>query len=177
MILIEETKLNKMEAEKRLIYYYYYIQNPKYDISNKWEEIVKALDKEEESDPSRIDFCIDDAVLEDLADRGIIEEEEVKLTKNIWKKIIHLIKKESEWERKVYNCLNDVAAAHPVVAKLIIVFLSCILLGLVEDIIYDAINQNDEKLYLSHNNQMIEISIDGSNHLVINDIDDFKIEK
>ena len=64
---------------------------------------------------------------------------------HIWENIIQCIKKEADWEKRVYNQLNRAADNHPIITKAIIIVLSSILLGLVEDCIHDAIvMQNNE---------------------------------
>lgn len=64
---------------------------------------------------------------------------------HIWENIIQCIKKEADWEKGVYNQLNRAADNHPIITKAIIIVLSSILLGLVEDCIHDAIvMQNNE---------------------------------
>ena len=64
---------------------------------------------------------------------------------HIWENIIQCIKKEADWEKGVYNQLNRAADNQPIITKAIVIVLSSILLGLVEDCIHDAIvMQNNE---------------------------------
>ena len=61
--------------------------------------------------------------------------------KKTWCKVKDVIKKEIECEKKLRDILNKKAEDHPIISKIIIVILTGILLGLVEDCIHDAIQE------------------------------------
>ena len=69
-------------------------------------------------------------------------------------------------------------------AKLIIVFLSSILFGLIEDILYDAINPHTdkaivhyEKLYIDQDNQIREVYFDDNGFFRLEDINEYTIKE
>lgn len=75
----------------------------------------------------------------------------------IWENIIQCIKKEANWEKRIYNQLNKVADNHPLIAKAIIIVLSSILLGLVEDCIHDALVMQNSEIAIENISHTIEI--------------------
>ena len=122
MILLEKTSFNSLGTVKRLLYYSYFIQNEKYDFQKEWEKIIERLNYNDENDWDKIGEGIDYSILVELEDYHIIEDEDVKLTRNLSNKLILLFQKEGEWEKNANDYLRSVAKAHPIVAKLIIVF-------------------------------------------------------
>jgi len=184
MILLEKTSFNSLGTVKRLLYYSYFIQNEKYDFQKEWEKIIERLNYNDENDWDKIGEGIDYSILVELEDYHIIEDEDVKLTRNLSNKLILLFQKEGEWEKNANDYLRSVAKAHPIVAKLIIVFLSSILFGLIEDILYDAINPNTdkaivhyEKLYIDQDNQIREVYFDDNGFFRLEDINEYTIKE
>ena len=70
--------------------------------------------------------------------------DERSLFSDTWDAIKNAIEKEIDFEQKVYSYLQKLAEDHPVMAKLIVVILMGILLGLAEDCIHDAIKKEPE---------------------------------
>lgn len=93
----------------------------------------------------------------------------------LWKKIRDVIEKEISIEKSLYEILQETAANHPIIAKIVIAVLTGILLGLIEDCIHDGI-QNSKKvettqtvnIYLQEN----EDSLNNDNSIKIKDIID-----
>ena len=70
----------------------------------------------------------------------------------------------------MYTFLRELAADHPVIARIIIAFLSVVLLGLVEDCIHDAWQEAQN----TGNGNKVYMYIDDSSHInnMINNTDD-----
>ncbi len=73
-----------------------------------------------------------------------VDEETIQETNHIWKNIIQFFEKEANWEKQIYDMLNKTAENHPLIAKAIVILLTGILLGLVEDCIHDAIQMKNQ---------------------------------
>lgn len=88
----------------------------------------------------------------------------------IWDNLKNNIMKESDYEKRLYAFLRDLAADHPVIARIIIAFLSVVLLGLVEDCIHDAWQEAQN----TENGNKVYMYIDESSHInnMINNTDD-----
>ena len=68
-----------------------------------------------------------------------VEKKSKQEEKSVWGKIVQVFEKEAKYEKKLYHMLNEAAENHPLIAKVIVVILTCILAGLIEDCIHDAI--------------------------------------
>ena len=89
---------------------------------------------------------------------------------SIWDNLKNIIMKESDYEKRLYAFLRELAADHPVIARIIIAFLSVVLLGLVEDCIHDAWQEAQN----TGNGNKVYMYIDDSSHInnMINNTDD-----
>mgnify|MGYP004579135485 FL=1 len=109
---------------------------------NKNIEIYKSFFDKAGSDRKAIKATCD-VIIEINECGGSIETEASEKKRqyivHIWENIIQCIKKEADWEKRIYNQLNKAADNHPLITKAIIIVLTSILLGLVEDCIHDAI--------------------------------------
>ena len=85
-----------------------------------------------------------------LPDNSIDER---SLFSDAWDAIKNTVEKEIDFEQKVYSYLQKLAEDHPIMAKLIVVILMGILLGLAEDCIHDAIKKEPE------NTQIVNVYI------------------
>ncbi len=136
-------KMKEMSFESQWNCYREYVKD-----ENKNIEIYKSFFNEFGNDKKAIKATYD--VMIEINECEISKETEVSEEKRqdiayIWKKIIQCIQKEANWEKRIYNQLNKVADNHPLITKAIIIVLSSILLGLLEDCIHDAIvNQNSK---------------------------------
>lgn len=58
---------------------------------------------------------------------------------SIWDKVILFISKESYYEKKLYDRLEELANDHPLISGIIIAVLTGVVLSLIEDCIHDAL--------------------------------------
>lgn len=136
-------KMKEMSFESQWNCYREYAKD-----ENKNIEIFKSFFDKVGSDRKVIEATCD-VIIEinkcgDSIENEVFEEKRQDIA-HIWENITQCIKKEADWEKMVYNQLNRAADNHPIIAKGIIIVLSSILLGLVEDCIHDAIvMQNNE---------------------------------
>lgn len=150
-LILEKRKIDKISQRKRLLcYYYFYLQMQKKNASEMWDDYVNLLAGIEDwvkyyekffANPSINDEeeCVEMCYL-------ITGKEDVLLhneLKNVWRKIKDVIKREIDCEKKLQDILNQKAEEHPIISKIIIVILTGILVGLVEDCIHDAIQMNN----------------------------------
>ncbi len=132
---------------------------------NKNIEIYKSFFDKAGSDRKAIQATCD--VIIEINECGDSIETEVSEKKrqdiaHILENIIQCIKKEADWEKRLYNQLNKAADNHPLITKAIIIVLSSILLGLVEDCIHDAIVMQNSETAIESINDTIETEDESS---------------
>lgn len=150
-LILEKRKIDKISQRKRLLcYYYFYLQMQKKNASEMWDDYDKLLAGIEDwvkyyekffANPSINDEeeCVEMCYLITGKEDVLLQNEQ----KNVWRKIKDVIKREIDCEKKLQDILNQKAEEHPIISKIIIVILTGILVGLVEDCIHDAIQMNN----------------------------------
>lgn len=149
--VLETKKIDKISQEKRLLcYYYFYLKMQNKNISEMWADYDKLLSGIENwikyyekffSEQSIDDEkeCVEIYYLVTNKKDLLLQNE----LKKVWRKVKDVIKKEIDCEKKLQDILNNKAKEHPIISKIIIVILTGILVGLVEDCIHDAIQINN----------------------------------
>ena len=139
-------KLTKVPIHEKIEWVLFCILKSQYNMAGrrKMKIIVEHGTKEErEAQIKRLKSTMNYYISGDNVETEVSEKRQD--IAHIWENIIQCIKKEADWEKRVYNQLNRAADNHPIITKAIIIVLSSILLGLVEDCIHDAIvMQNNE---------------------------------
>ena len=83
----------------------------------------------------------------------------------IWDSLKNIIMKESDYEKRLYAFLKELAADHPVISGVIIAFLTVVLLGLLEDCLHDAWQEAQN----TGNGNKVYMYIDDSYHIINTD--------
>lgn len=181
-LVLETVKIDKISHKKRLLcYYYFYLQMQNKSISEMWSNYKNLLDDKENWTKYYKNFfenasiddekeCVEICYIVTGNKDTSLQNKLIKL----WRQIKDVIKKEIDCEKRLRDILNNKANDHPIVTKIIIVILSGILLGLVEDCIHDAIQMNTGQseaqitnIYITdENSNYMEISYKGNSIVV-----------
>lgn len=170
--VFETKKIDKISQKKRLLcYYYFYLKMQDKNISEMWDDYDKLLSGIENwikyyekffSEQSIDDEkeCVEIYYLVTNKKDLLLQNE----LKKVWRKVKDVIKKEIDCEKKLQDILNKKEKEHPIISKIIIVILTGILVGLVEDCIHDAIQMNNSQsdsqitnIYINENNNYVQI--------------------
>lgn len=150
---IECVKIDNISREKRMLCYWFYIQKMQDDsfdeIWNKYKALLHATENWKECYAAfLINNTTDDEskMIEELyAATGHEDKSEQNILEKTWSKVKDIIKREIDCEKKLHDELNKKAEEHPIISSIIIAILATILLGLIKDCIYDAIQTNNMK--------------------------------
>ena len=181
---IETKKIDKIETNKRLLCYYYLFYHMQKDMGEMWHDYEKLLEGMKNWIKYYEDFFANPYIKDEdesvevyyliTGNEDTLLQNEIRKT---WCKVKGVIKKEIDCEKKLRDILNNKAKDHPIISKIIIVILTGILLGLVEDCIHDAIQMNNGKsgtqitnIYISDENNNYTQILYQENNIVIEEI-------
>lgn len=184
-VVWERTKIDSISRQQRLLYFYYFflkMQNKEESVIR--EEYFSLLHATSNWFTYYHEYFANETI-DDQAELGMVcdcvvkgNNETIKNQVNrIWKKVKAAFRKEIECEKQLRSTLNKKAEEHPIVSKIIILVLTGILLGLVEDCIHDVILKKSEdrnnritNIYVKENSDIKRVYYEGET-ITIEDLD------